>query len=285
MSNQGMPNPSQERGEPSSFGPGLELLREGARTLGLCLSADHVQAFQTYYRELNAWNRRFNLTTVTRCEDVQLKHFLDSLTCLVALPMPGMERGPGLPDVVPLSGKDSPLLCLDVGSGAGFPGLPVKIMRPALQMTLLESSRKKIAFLEHLVQCLGLSGVELLWARAEEAGQDAHHRERYDVVLARAVADLAVLVEYCLPLCRKGGCVIAQKGADIEVELTKATPAIHLLGGRLAEVKTLHLPRLKEPRTLVLIEKVEQTPAKYPRRPGMPGKRPLVETDRPASHS
>lgn len=257
----------------------MELLREGARALGLCLSAEHVQAFQIYYRELNAWNRRFNLTTVTRCEDVQLKHFLDSLTCLVALPTPGAERGPGLPDVVPLTGRDSPLLCVDVGSGAGFPGLPLKIMRPALQMTLLESSRKKVAFLEHLVQCLSLTGVELLWARAEEAGQDAHHRERYDVALARAVADLAVLVEYCLPLCRKGGYLIAQKGADIEAELARAMSAIHLLGGSLAEVKSLRLPGLNEPRSLVLIEKVEHTPAKYPRRPGMPAKRPLVDTD------
>jgi len=263
----------------------MELLREGARALGLCLSAEHVQAFQTYYRELNAWNRRFNLTTVTRCEDVQLKHFLDSLTCLVALPIPGMERGAGLPDVVPLAGKDLPLLCVDVGSGAGFPGLPLKILRPALQMTLLESSRKKVSFLEHMVQVLGLSGVELLWARAEEAGQDAHHRERYDVVLARAVADLAVLVEYCLPLCRKGGHLIAQKGADVEAELARATPAIHVLGGRVREVKSLHLPGLNEPRTLLLIEKMEPTPAKYPRRPGMPAKRPLVDIEGPANPS
>jgi len=285
MSRQVISKQAQAGRDLSSFGPGMELLREGARALGLCLSAEHVQAFQIYYRELNAWNRRFNLTAVTRCEDVQLKHFLDSLTCLVALPIPGVEHGAGLPDIVPLSGKDLPLLCVDVGSGAGFPGLPVKIMRPALQMTLLESSRKKISFLEHLVQCLGLSGVELLWARAEEVGQDAHHRERYDVVLARAVADLAVLVEYCLPLCRKGGYLIAQKGAGIDAELARSVSAIHLLGGRLAEVKFLHLPGLTEPRAMVLVEKVEQTPAKYPRRPGMPAKRPLVDTAGSASPS
>ncbi len=256
---------------------GMEPLRDGARALGLCLTSEHVRAFQTYYHELGIWNLKFNLTTVTQYEEVQVRHFLDSLTCLLALPVPGAAHAVvGLPDIVPLSTAETPLLCIDVGTGAGFPGLPLKIVRPALQMTLLDSSRKKIAFLEHLVQCLDLNGVELLWTRAEEAGQDAHHRERYDVVLARAVADLAVLVEYCLPLCRKGGCVIAQKGAQVEHELQAAEAAIHLLGGQLRAVKPIQLPGLKEPHSLVLIEKVGQTPAKYPRRPGMPGKRPLT---------
>jgi 16S rRNA (guanine527-N7)-methyltransferase len=254
----------------------MELLRDGARALGLRLTSEHVRAFQTYYHELGIWNLKSNLTTVTQYEEVQVKHFLDSLTCLLALPAPGAARpAAGLPDVVPLSTAETPLLCIDVGTGAGFPGLPLKIMRPALQMTLLDSSRKKIAFLEHLVECLNLKGVELLWTRAEEAGQDAHHRERYDVVLARAVADLAVLVEYCLPLCRKGGCVIAQKGAQVEQELQSAEAAIHLLGGQLRVLKPIQLPGLKEPRSLLLLEKVEPTPAKYPRRPGMPRKRPL----------
>jgi 16S rRNA (guanine527-N7)-methyltransferase len=255
--------------------PGMELLRDGARALGLCLSNEHVRSFQDYYRELDEWNHKFNLTTVTRYEDVQLKHFLDSLTCLLALPLSGAERPERLPDVVPLSREESPHLCIDVGTGAGFPGLPVKIMRPALDMTLLESAQKKVAFLDHLVKSLGLSGVRTLWARAEEAGQDAHHRERYDVVLARAVAELSVLVEYCLPLCRKGGCVIAQKGAAIEEELRGAEAAIDVLGGRLREVKTIQLAGLREPRSLVLIEKLAPTPAGYPRRPGMPKKRPI----------
>ena len=254
----------------------MELLRDGARALGLSLTAGHVRAFQTYYQELGAWNEKFNLTTVTRYEDVQVKHFLDSLTCLLALPVPGVPCAAPLPDGVPLSTAEMPLLCMDVGTGAGFPGLPLKIMRPALQMALLDSSQKKVAFLQHMVQCLGLPGVEPLWARAEEAGQDAHHRERYDVVLARAVADLAELAEYCLPLCRKGGRVIAQKGAHIEQELEAAAPAIHLLGGQLCQAKTIRLPGLKEPRSLVLIEKVAPTPAKYPRRPGLPHKRPLT---------
>ena len=254
----------------------MELLQEGARALGLHLTSKHLRAFQAYYQELAAWNRKFNLTTVTGYEEVQVRHFLDSLTCLLALPVPGLDGLERLPQVVPLSTRDAPLLCIDVGTGAGFPGLPVKIMRPALHMTLLDSSRKKVSFLQHLVECLGLSGVEPLWGRAEEIGQDVHHRERYDVVLARAVADLVVLVEYCLPLCRKGGCFIAQKGAEIEREVKNAEAATALLGGKLRDIKSLRLPGLKDPRSLVLIEKVGQTPAKYPRRPGMPSKRPLT---------
>jgi 16S rRNA (guanine527-N7)-methyltransferase len=254
----------------------MEILREGARTLGLNLTADHVQAFQIYFEELQAWNRRFNLTTVTRCEDVQVKHFLDSLTCLLAFPEASSGRAEGLPSVVPLSHRDTPLLCVDVGTGAGFPGLPLKIMRPALLMTLLESSQKKVSFLKHVVGRLGLKGVEFLWARAEEAGQNPHHRERYDLVLARAVADMSVLAEYCLPLCRRGGCVIAQKGADTQSELAGALPAIQLLGGQVREVKAVALPGLKDRRALVLIDKVHQTPLAYPRRPGMPAKRPLT---------
>jgi 16S rRNA (guanine527-N7)-methyltransferase len=254
----------------------MELLREGARVLGLQLTAEHLRAFRLYHQELHAWNRRFNLTTVTGYEEVQVKHFLDSLTCLMALPVPGTDGSRRLPSVVPLSTQETPLLCIDVGSGAGFPGLPVKIMRPTLHMTLLDSSRKKVSFLRHLVSCLDLDGVELLWARAEEVGQDAHHRERYDVVLSRAVADLAVLVEYCLPLCRKGGCFIAQKGAQVEAEIMQAEPATLMLGGRLRDIRTLRLPGLKDPRSLIVVDKVEATPAKYPRRSGMPTKRPLM---------
>ena len=254
----------------------MKLLQEGARTLGLHLTSQHLRAFQRYYRELNAWNRKFNLTTVTGYEDVQLKHFLDSLTSLLALPVSGGSGCKPLPSVVPLSTKEAPLLCIDVGTGAGFPGLPVKIMRPAVHVTLLDSTKKKIGFLEHLVKCLNLEGVQPLWGRAEQVGQDAHHRERYDVALARAVAGLSVLVEYCLPLCRIGGCFIAHKGVGIDAELQHAAPAIEQLGGRLRDVRVLRLPGLRESRSLIVIDKVAQTPAKYPRRAGIPAKRPLT---------
>ncbi len=262
---------SQELG-----GASMELLREEARRLGLHLTSAHLQAFEVYCQELELWNRKFNLTTVTRCEDVQIRHFLDSLTCLLAIPAPGKVTGDPLPDVVPLSSRDEPLLCIDVGSGAGFPGIPVKILRPALNLVLLESVHKKVNFLRHILDRLGLTRTEVLWARAEDVGQDAHHRERYDLVLARAVADLTVLAEYCLPLCRKGGRWIAQKGADIGSELDQAQPAITLLGGQLCEVKTLPLPGMRELRSLVVVDKVAQTPQKYPRRPGVPKKQPLT---------
>ncbi|MBC7260911.1 MAG: class I SAM-dependent methyltransferase, partial [Chloroflexi bacterium] len=128
----------------------MELLRDGARALGLCLTAEHLRAFQIYYQELCAWNQKFNLTTVTGYEEVQLKHFLDSLTCLLAFPTQGTAPTGSIPDVVPLSTAETPLLCIDVGTGAGFPGVPLKIMRPTIHMTLLDSSHKKILFLEHL---------------------------------------------------------------------------------------------------------------------------------------
>ncbi len=255
--------------------PAMDQLRDGARALGLRLTAEHIAAFRTYYLKLVEWNSKFNLTAVTGYEDVQIKHFLDSLACLLAIPAPGIAVGEPLPDVVPLSTAEAPRLCIDVGTGAGFPGLPLKILRPALQMTLVDSSQKKVRFLEHLVPALGLSEVDCRWGRAEELGQDPHFRERYDIVLARAVADLAELAEYCLPLCRKGGCFIASKGADVVAEIELASAAIRLLGGELHEVKTYELPGLKDPRSLVVIEKVGVTPARYPRRPGMAHKRPL----------
>jgi len=254
----------------------MRLLEEGAQALGLSLTSRHLTAFRIYFRELAEWNLKFNLTALTSYEDVQVKHFLDSLTCLLALPTPGVESYDRLPDVVPISTREAPLLCIDVGTGAGLPGLPVKILRPTLHMTLLDSSRKKVSFLQHLVECLELEGVESFWARAEDLGRDPHHRERYDVVLARAVADMSVLVELCLPLCRVGGRFVAQKGSDIGQELGRAGPAIGLLGGQLRDVRPLHLPGLRDPRTLIVVEKVGETPSSYPRRAGIPAKRPLT---------
>lgn len=254
---------------------GMELLRAGVRSLGLTLTAEHIRAFQIYYEELESWNRRFNLTTVTGYEEVQVKHFLDSLTCLLALPTSGSFSEGSLPDTVPLASRDPAFQCIDVGSGAGFPGLPMKILCPSLVMTCLDATQKKVTFLEHVIRRLRLENAFAIWGRAEDVGQDRHHRERYDVALARAVAPLAVLVEYCLPLCRKGGRFIAQKSADIDQELVQAESAISLLGGKLREVKTLQLPGLREARSLVVIDKVSETPSEFPRRAGIPKKRPL----------
>jgi len=242
----------------------MRLLYDAARDLGLILGSEHLRAFQVYYEELIAWNERANLTTITDCEEVQIKHFLDSLSCLLAI------------DELPSAISHMPSAkVIDVGTGAGFPGLPIKIIRPEVRLTLLESVGKKTDFLKHVVERLGLDGVEVLRGRAEEFGRKPAHRERYDIALARALAELPVLVEYALPFCRVGGVFIAQKGAEIEEEIEAAQKAMATLGGRLRQVIEVQLPTLGRPRHLIVMEKVAPTPAKYPRRPGIPAKRPI----------
>ncbi len=247
-------------------------LEYGARELGLCLSAEHLGQFQRYYEELVEWNRRFNLTTVVGYEEVQMRHFLDSLTCLLALPGWSHEViGSQLPFIC----QPQPWQCLDVGAGAGFPGLPLKIVCPELRLTLLEATRKKVEFLLHLADELGLAPVDVIWDRAESLGQNPRYRERYDVVVARAVAELPVLSEFCLPFCRVGGRFIAQKGPEAEREVAEAAAALQALGGVVREVKQVALPGQREERLLVVVDKVAPTPAGYPRRPGIPAKRPI----------
>lgn len=254
----------------------MRLLRHGARDLGLCLTPEHLAAFKLYYEELVIWNERFNLTAITDCEEVQCKHFLDSLTCLLALP-DGPADAP-IPDTVPLTSRtEPPWRCIDVGTGAGFPGLPMKTLRPNLHLTLLEATGKKTVFLHHLVGKLALKSVEIIHGRAEELGRRDGYRESYDLVVARAVAELPVLVEYCLPFCCLGGRFVAQKSvAGVEDELASARGAIESLGGCVREVKPLNLPGLVPGRCLVIMDKVIPTPEKYPRRSGVPAKRPLL---------
>jgi 16S rRNA (guanine527-N7)-methyltransferase len=245
----------------------MEILQAEAEKLGLKLTPAQLHAFERYYELLIEWNRRVNLTTITEPAEVQIKHFLDSLTCLLALepaPEGGWRAGAG-----------QGLRMVDVGSGAGFPGLPLKIARPWWQVTLLEAVGKRTAFLEAVASELGLDGVTVIKGRAEELGQNPSHREAYDVVVARAVAELRVLCEYALPLCRVGGVFVAQKGSAVEPELDQARRAMEVLGGRLDAMMPVWLPTLDQPRHLVRILKVEATPQKYPRRPGMPKKRPL----------
>jgi 16S rRNA (guanine527-N7)-methyltransferase len=250
----------------------MEILREAAKDLGLTLGIGHLVAFETYYQELASWNLRFNLTTVVGYEEVQRKHLLDSLSCILALPH---GSDPAIPDTVPLQFAARPLWCLDVGSGAGFPGLPLKIMFPEIKMTLVEATAKKVTFLQHMVGILKLENVEILNHRAEDVGRMPQHREQYDLVLARAVAPLCVLVEYCLPLCRVGGRMVAQKGEDAALEAQGAQQAIGLLGGSLRDVKPVVLPDLPGKRYLVVVDKEGRTPESFPRRAGMPTKRPL----------
>ena len=242
----------------------MNLLFDGARQLGIELHEEHLKAFEIYYRELVAWNEKFNMTAITDYDQVQIKHFLDSLTCVLADEelTRAMRQQPGV-------------RVIDVGAGAGFPGLPLKIVCPGLRLTLSEATGKKVGFLEHIVGRLELEGVEVIKGRAEELGRDVVHREGYDLALARAVAELPVLVEYALPFCKLGGLFVAQKGAEGESEAKAAEGSIAALGGVLRRIVHLELPHLAEPRSLVVIEKIAPTPEKYPRRPGIPSKRPL----------
>jgi 16S rRNA (guanine527-N7)-methyltransferase len=234
----------------------MELLARHASTFGVTLTTQQRAAFQIYGDELVAWNEHTNLTAIADPDGVQVKHFLDSLSCLLAFP----------PDASPRA--------IDVGTGAGFPGLPIRIMRPDVRLTLLESVGKKVSFLHHIVGALEIGNVAIIHGRAEDAGQSPDHREVYDVVLARAVAELRVLAELTLPLCRVGGIVIAQKRDGDDDEIANAAQALATLGGAIHNHIPISLPGV-EARQLIVLTKLNPTPARYPRRAGMPEKRPL----------
>ena len=233
-------------------------LYQGAQQFHLTLSEEQLEAFERYSQELLIWNQRVNLTRITEPEEVVVKHFLDSLSVYLALqPLPPS------------------LSLIDVGSGAGFPGLPLKIALPDLRLTLLEVVGKKMAFLQHLVKVLNLTQVTLLTARAEEAGHLLNQREQYDVAVARAVAPLPVLAEYTLPLTKVGGLVVVQKGQHPAEEVKQAANALGILGGKVSQIMPVSVPGLEAARHLVVIQKKKPTPLSYPRRPGLPAKKPI----------
>jgi len=234
-----------------------KLYQDALNLLGLYLTPRQLAAFERYEEQLLDWNSRFNLTAIREVESVRAKHFLDSLTCALAW-------------------RDNPPGCLiDVGTGAGFPGIPLKILQPSLQLALVESVGKKAEFCRHITAKSGLEKVEVLQYRAEEIGQMAKHREQYDWAVARAVAGLPILVEYLLPLVRVGGSVLAQKGETGPAEAHASERAIRMLGGRLRQLIKVDLPGVAEERFLVVIDKVAATPPNYPRRIGVPAKKPL----------
>lgn len=226
--------------------------------LGEPLSAEQAAAFERYADELLEWNQRINLTAVRERQAVFTRHFLDSLSCWLA-----MRAQPGQ-------------RVIDVGTGAGLPGLPLKIWRPSLQLTLLESVGKKASFLEHVVQVLGLQNVQVLAQRAEDAAQQPAHREQYDWAVARAVAPLRVLAEYLLPFVRVGGCMLAQKARGVAEEANDAANAFGQLGGKLEELVQVRVPGLEdEERWLVVVRKLKPTQTRFPRQAGTPSKKPL----------
>ena len=238
----------------------MEILKSGAQKLGLRLTPAQLEQFNIYYQELVDWNRKVNLTSITGYEEVQVSHFLDSLTVTLALKPPSGGGGFGV---------------IDVGTGAGLPGIPLKILWPCIRLVLLEATTKKARFLEHLINKLGLNNVEVVVGRAEEVARNAQYRERFELVLSRAVAPLPTLAELTLPFCGIGGSFIAQKKGAIDLELNRASKAITVLGGNLREVKAVELEEFSDKRCLIVIDKVMPTPPPYPRRPGIPKKRPL----------
>ncbi|MFC2011278.1 16S rRNA (guanine(527)-N(7))-methyltransferase RsmG [Chloroflexota bacterium] len=239
----------------------MEKFTLGAIELGLPPNSRQIEQFSIYYQELVDWNKRVNLTTITNYEEVQIKHFLDSLTATIAWQLPINNAGFSI---------------IDVGTGAGLPGMPLKIIFPNIRLVLLEATAKKAAFLHHLKQRLGLDNMEIVVGRAEEVAHMSEYRERFDIVLSRAVAPLATLVELTIPFSNIGGSTIAQKKGSVDQEINQATKAISTLGGSLREVKRIDMAEFTDERQLIIIDKVSVTPEKYPRRPGIPAKRPIM---------
>ncbi|KMK77900.1 16S rRNA (guanine(527)-N(7))-methyltransferase RsmG [Alkalihalobacillus pseudalcaliphilus] len=236
-----------------------ELFVKTLKEKGIELSEHQIWQFQRYFEVLVEWNEKMNLTALTAEEDVYLKHFFDSITASFHYSFkPGQKL-------------------LDVGAGAGFPSLPIKILFPDLEVHIVDSLNKRIGFLNHLAKELQLKHVHFFHDRAETFAKNPNHREQYDVVTARAVARMSVLSELCLPFVKVGGDFVALKGASSNEELADGKHAIQTLGGKLIEDCSLTLPEEDSERHIIIIKKEKKTPKKYPRKPGTPNKQPLVK--------
>jgi len=252
---------------PEDFDPTQQLqsLQAGSADLGINLSTLQLAQFPRYYEESVQWNAKCNLTAIADYQDVQVKHCLD---CLAALPLIAEEVGESLP-------LTTPRHLLDVGTGAGFPGIPLRLAAPRLKLTLMDGTGKKVRFLQAVTATLGLQNVEVVQGRAEEMGRLNSHRGQYDLVTARAVAPLATLAEYLLPFVRRGGFAVVYKGPSAPQEYIEAGNAIGLLGGETVRLAPVRVPLLDEQRFVLLIKKVRPTPERYPRGQGLPRKQPL----------
>jgi len=236
-----------------------EEFKEHLAKQGIHLTDDQMAQFATYLAMLVEWNEKINLTAITEPHEVYLKHFYDSLTLAFSNDF-----------------HEKPHTLCDVGSGAGFPSIPLKIVFPKLRVAIVDSLNKRIHFLTLLIDALGLTDVSVYHSRAEDFGQQPDFREQFDFVTARAVARLNVLTELCLPLVKKDGLFLAMKAAKSEEELYEAKKAIHLLGGKLIGETDVTLPISGDQRFIISIQKAAGTPKKYPRKPGLPNKKPLV---------
>lgn len=226
-------------------------------TLGIHLSDIQQEQFDRYYELLIEWNRVMNLTGITAYEEVNLKHFTDSLT------------------IVRINDMKNVFTLIDIGTGAGFPGIPIKIAFPHIKVVLLDSLNKRIKFLNEVVEKLNLDNVETLHGRAEDYAKKAEYREQFDMCVSRAVANLSTLGEYCVPFVKKGGCFVSYKSADSDEEINQSEKAISILGGKISKIDKFMLPGSDMGRALVVIEKDKNTPQKYPRKAGVPLKEPL----------
>ncbi len=239
-----------------------QLLTEGAVHYGRELSGLQIGQFETYMELLKEWNQKMNLTAIEEDREIIIKHFIDSMSILPFI-------------------ENEKLKLIDIGTGAGFPGIPLKITNPMLEITLLDSLDKRIKFLNEVINAANISGqkemseIKAIHGRAEDFGVNQQYREKYDIAVARAVANLPVLLEYCLPFVKINGIFIAMKGSNTE-EFDSSAKALDILGGKIIKIEKLDLPKTNIERNVVIIRKFRQTPTKYPRKAGKPSKEPLI---------
>lgn len=233
----------------------FDVLKNGARGFGIALDNNQLEKFDKYKELLKEWNSKINLTSILDDCDIATKHFVDSISIEQYI-------------------KDNEGSLIDIGTGAGFPAIPIKILKDGLDVVLLDSLEKRIKFLDDVIDRLRLQKIKTLHGRAEDIGMDYDYREKFDYVTARAVASLPVLLEYCLPFVKKGGLFIAMKGSNVD-EINISKNALKVLGGEIIDVKEFLLPNSDYKRNIILVSKIKNTPTKYPRKAGKPSKMPL----------
>ncbi len=235
----------------------IDILSKGLDEYGIHSNDRIIDNFMTYKDTLKEWNKKINITSINNDEEIIIKHFLDSISILKSEYISDSKR------------------FIDIGTGGGFPGIPLKIVKDDINITLLDSLKKRVKFLDKVINKLDLKYIEAIHGRAEEMGKNEEYRQQFDIAVSRAVASLNILSEYCLPFVKVGGYFIAMKSTDIEDEIKESESAINTLGGKIVQNKNIKIPCSDIVHKLVIIEKTSDTPSKYPRRPGKPKKKPL----------